>query len=146
MIEEVRYWDKEQETTGFDPDIESSFSQISRVFTRPLVTDNAAKNSSFTSWRGRLVSICYLVKLPFQELFDVVKNIFALIHITALLILETLNFPFSSSAREEFFNMLKALLGISFGLGLRPLAFALDALRLSSGAIIHPAFAIGVNG
>src|SRR5262245_39983957 len=95
-IAETHYWDQELEKKipFFDEDIQSSFSQHIRIFTRPLTTKNP-ENCSFSSWRGRLVSMGHFGKLFFKEVFEVVKNVVVLIFMVAELALEALNFAFS---------------------------------------------------
>lgn len=144
MIEKTKYWDPDLEKNpGFEQDIQESFSQFYRVFSKPLVTDDLVKNGTFSSWRGRFVCLYHLTFSIVSEVFQTVKNVIALVYLTALTALDTLNFAFSVEAREEFFIKISAIIGVGLGLGIRPLAFALDCLRLLGGFLINPSLAIG---
>jgi len=146
MIEEIKFWNRRAENDpGFDPDVYESFYEFARIFTKPLVTDDLKKNTSFTSWRGRLVSLCTMGKKIFTETLGLVRNGIAVVYMTAITALEALNFAFSKTSREEFFILLGGLIGTSCGLALRPLAFASNMLMLAGGALIHPSIAIGAK-
>lgn len=146
MIEKTKYWDADLEKSpGFEYDIQDSFSQFYRVFSKPLVTDDVVKDASFSSWRGRFVCLYHFTFSIISEVFQTVKNVIALVYLSALTALDALNFAFSVEAREEFFIKVSALIGIGLGLGIRPIAFALDSLRLFGGFMINPSLAIGAK-
>jgi hypothetical protein len=146
MIREKLYIpEQERKEDYFVFDFAESKCQFERIFYPPLETDNVPNDQSFFSWKGRGVCLLHLAKTIIREPFRLVKHVFVIIDHLAQLILNLLNFAFSEEARENFLRKLHLNLSYIVHLAIRPIAFAIDLLKLLGGAVIHPALAIGAQ-
>lgn len=125
-------------------DFNESMSQLSRIFSYPLVT-NENSYCGFSSMWGRYVSVCNLSKLLVVEPYHFISHPIQVIMVIAITAFNALNFIFSSEAKIEILPPFIASFKLAMGLAIRPLAFALQIIKLSCGAIIHPSLAISYN-
>lgn len=123
-------------------DFEEALIQCERIFLRPLATNNLAKYNSFSSWRGRAVCLVHAGKLLVREPFRLVKHVITIVIHLATLCLDLLNFLFSEDAREDMLGRITSNLFYIVNLMVRPIAFALDLIKLLGGFFIHPGMAI----
>lgn len=130
-------------SNSFVNDIADSYAenQIQRLIHRPLITKNN-ENTSFSSWRGRVVCFVKFCHNLIREPFRLFKNILVVMITAQMAFLEIINAPFCESARKDLFVLIAAPIKSSAGILIRPFGFCVDELQLACGAFIHPALAI----
>lgn len=115
--------------------------QIKRIYYQPLETTDT-KAVQCSSWKGRCVCLIKFFQTLPLALYQIVKNILVITSFVSLLLLNLLNVPFSSNARQDTYRIVRLITQACYSITLRPIVFLSDTIKLLFATFFHPSVGI----